>query len=83
MVCTGTLGGPCVTNGLMFPSHWFWLKVVFLYVCLYVFLRHAWGAVRDQRSNFSLALFLVYICMYVCIYIYIYMYTYVYIIQYI
>jgi hypothetical protein len=23
----GTLGGPCVTNGLMFPSHWFWLKV--------------------------------------------------------
>ena len=23
----GKLGGQCVTNGLMFPSHWFWTKV--------------------------------------------------------
>jgi len=23
----GYLAGPCVSNGLMFPSHWFWIKV--------------------------------------------------------
>ena len=23
----GALEGPCMTNGLMFPSHWFWIKV--------------------------------------------------------